>query len=268
MKIIALMENTACRPGYAAEHGLSLYIETKKHRILFDSGQSGAFADNAEKCGLHLENVDIAVLSHGHYDHGGGLQRFLTVNDKAPVYVNEHAFVRFFDTSSGRYIGLDPALADNPRLILTGDTTPIDEHLSLFTCNEKTPAYPVDSAGLTEGTGSRARPDRFLHEQYLQIQEDGRTILFSGCSHKGILNLMTWFQPDVLIGGFHFKNVTLPSEQNNSGCPRLDEAAAVLSQCPTIFYTCHCTGLAQYQYMKKQMGGQLRYLSAGQMICL
>ena len=76
MKITTLMENTACADRYAAEHGLSLFIETKSKNILFDSGPSEAFAANAEKLGVNLGKADIAILSHGHYDHSGGMLRF------------------------------------------------------------------------------------------------------------------------------------------------------------------------------------------------
>ena len=72
MKVTTLMENTACAEQYAAEHGLSLFIETKKINILFDSGSSEAFGDNAEKLGVDLGTADIAILSHGHYDHRAG----------------------------------------------------------------------------------------------------------------------------------------------------------------------------------------------------
>ena len=82
MKIVTLMENTACREHLSFEHGLSLYIETQNQKILFDAGQSGAFADNAEKLGVDLREVDFAVLSHGHYDHSGGLARFLELKEE------------------------------------------------------------------------------------------------------------------------------------------------------------------------------------------
>ena len=92
MKVVTLMENTVCREGFRCEHGLSLYLETGNHKILFDAGQSAAFAENAEKLGVDLSKVDFAVLSHGHYDHGGGLGKFLQIHPKAPVYVSRYAF--------------------------------------------------------------------------------------------------------------------------------------------------------------------------------
>ena len=76
MKIVTLIENTACRDDVRPEHGLSLYIETGRHKILFDAGQTDRFAENARALGVDLSQVDIAILSHGHYDHGGGLMRF------------------------------------------------------------------------------------------------------------------------------------------------------------------------------------------------
>ena len=92
MRIVTLMENTACREDLAAEHGLSLYVQTDGCSLLFDAGQSAAFADNAEKLGVDLAEVKLAVLSHGHYDHGGGLKKFLEINDTAPVWMNPCAF--------------------------------------------------------------------------------------------------------------------------------------------------------------------------------
>ena len=79
MRVTMLLDNIAADPRLVAEHGLSLYLETGDHKILFDAGQSSAFAENAEKLGVDLREVDFAVLSHGHYDHGGGLERFLVI---------------------------------------------------------------------------------------------------------------------------------------------------------------------------------------------
>ena len=101
------MENTASRPDVTAEHGLSLLIEAGGHAVLFDMGQSEAFADNAQKMGVDLNRVDAAVLSHGHYDHGGGLGRFFRENDHAPVYMHAQAFEPHY--SHERFIGLNPA---------------------------------------------------------------------------------------------------------------------------------------------------------------
>ena len=132
MKITSLLENTAARDDMRIEHGLSLLIETGTHRILFDMGQSDAFLQNAEILGESLETVDLAILSHGHYDHGGGLSSFLTINDHAPVYISRHAFGSYRNGTQ-KYIGLDPSLATHPRLVFTDGIQPIGEKLTLYT---------------------------------------------------------------------------------------------------------------------------------------
>ena len=70
IRITVLSENTS-REGFESEHGLSLFIKTDKHSILFDMGQGELFLRNADRLGIDLRDVDVAVLSHGHYDHGG-----------------------------------------------------------------------------------------------------------------------------------------------------------------------------------------------------
>lgn len=253
MKLTVLTENTTNDPRLTAEHGLSLYIETKRHRILFDTGQSGVFADNAKALGVDLKNIDFAVLSHGHYDHGGGISRFLQENQTAPIYMNEHAFGDYYNGVE-KYIGLDPALQESGRLVLTGDAMEFAEGVQLFTCNDRVPVHKVDSAGLLKRDGEQLIADDFLHEQYLLLEEEGRKVLISGCSHKGVLNVMDWVKPDVLVGGFHFSKME-PE--------RLAYAAEALQQYPCTYYTCHCTGEAQFGYLQGKMGDQLRYLGTG-----
>ena len=85
MRITSIVENTS-HTGLSVEHGLSLYIERKDGQvILFDMGQTSLFAQNAEQLGLSIPAVDTAIISHGHYDHGGGLRTFLSLNDKARI---------------------------------------------------------------------------------------------------------------------------------------------------------------------------------------
>ncbi len=258
MRICTLIENTTGTPGLQAEHGLSLYLETEAGRILFDTGQSGAFWDNAEAMGIDLRQVDFAVLSHGHYDHGGGLRRFLAGNPTAPVYLNRHAFGPYFH-GPDRYIGLDRNIKNEPRLHFVDDIFSPGKAMELRTCNELQRPYACQSGDLGILTGGIYSPDPFLHEQYLLVEEQGKRILFSGCSHKGICNLVHWFSPDVLIGGFHL------SKLDPKG-PELQEIGQILKESGTRFYTCHCTGKAQYEVLSSLLGQRLTYLSTGMCI--
>lgn len=258
MTLDVLIENTASAPEFQAEHGLSLYIEANGEKILFDTGATGAFADNAKRMGVDLRAVDLAVLSHGHYDHGGGLWRFFEENDHAPVYVNSHVFGTYYNRSD-KYIGLDPALRESGRLIDVEDALELGNGLMIRAFSGAASRYPLDSAGLTQVKEGQKVPDTFQHEQLLIIEENGKRVVISGCSHRGILNIMDWTHPDVLVGGFHF----MKKEITEAGCPELDEAARVLLSYKTRYLTGHCTGLAQYDYLKERMGGALSALSSG-----
>lgn len=261
MKVTTLMENTACTDQYAAEHGLSLFIETKNKNILFDSGSSEAFADNADKLGVDLGMADIAILSHGHYDHSGGLLRFLQLNAKAPVYMQKDAFEEHFSVEK-KDIGVDPVLRKSDRIVFTDGERQLAEGVTLFTCNGKTLIRPIETNGMTVKRNGALVPEDFRHEQYLLIEEEGRRYLFSGCSHKGIINITNWFHPDVLFGGFHYMGVGL----DEAGQAFLSEAAETLCAFGTVYYTGHCTGVEQYEFLKRKMGDRLHYISAGSVV--
>jgi len=253
MRIVTLVENTASREGLSAEHGLSLYIETGDHALLFDAGQSGAFADNAGKIGIDLSRVDMAVLSHGHYDHGGGLVRFLECNDRAAVWVSPHAFEGHYN-GMDKYIGLDPALQGIRRILFGEDGQKIGAGMTLYNCIPC--PYGIRPFGLTVREGEKLVPENFRHEQYLLLEEGGKRVLISGCSHRGILNIAQWFRPDVLVGGFHFMKMDPKGEE-------LEAAAAALKRLPCVYYTGHCTGEEQYEILKVSLGQQLHRLSTG-----
>ena len=262
MKIISLLENTAASPAVGAEHGLSLYIETGERRILFDMGQSDLFARNAKVLGVDLSRVDLAVVSHGHYDHGGGLPAFLAVNHHAPVYIHRDAFLPHYN-GAGKYIGLDTDLRNHPQVRLTEDRTELGEGITLLTCNGLERPHSLGHFGLTERVGDHFIPDDFRHEQYLLIRETdgvtGKRVLLSGCSHKGIVDIVEWFSPDVLIGGFHVSKMPLDS--------RLERVARQLNTHRTVFYTCHCTGSEQFDFLQGTLE-RLHYLACGQSITI
>ena len=257
MKLYTLIENTACDTNLACEHGLSLYIEANGQRILFDAGQTGAFADNAEKMGIDLSQVDICILSHGHYDHGGGLKRFLELNDHAKVYVSRHAFGDYYNGEE-KFIGLDWELLNSEQITFVRDNLTLSDTLSLHTCPNFPQVYFTDAYGMQVKRRGQLEVDDFRHEMYLLIREGERRIIVSGCSHRGVMNLKTWFAPDVFIGGFHLMKLDPEKETT-----RLKFTAMELMKQETVYYTGHCTGDAQFDALKAHMGERLQRLTTG-----
>ena len=257
MKIVSLLENTTNK-GLGVEHGLSLYIEALGKKILFDFGASELFCENAKRLGVDLAKVDFAVLSHGHNDHGGGLKAFLDMNAHAPIYINTHAFEPHYNAKS-EYIGLDTSLKDSRRLVPVENTLKIDTGLTVFNCNTLNTVTQINHCGHTKIENGLSLPEDYNHEQYLLIEENNNRILLSGCSHKGIINIMEWVKPSHLIGGFHFSKLPL-------GTALLNQADR-LNSYNAKYYTCHCTGVEQFEFMKPHLKG-LNYLACGDQLSI
>ena len=275
MKIWSLMDDVSAGEGWEKEHGLSLYLETKRHRILFDTGKSGLFLKNAERAGIDISAVDTAVLSHGHYDHGGGLADFLERSRTAPVYIQEGALEPHYSRRAGgriEEIGVDPALKKNPRLVTVRGALKIDEELTVF---GRVPGEELLSEAnrlLLERDGDGFCQDAFNHEQSLIVREKGgKRILVAGCAHRGIVNIIERFiqmegaAPDAVIGGFHLmapaSGSVVPREQIEAVARRLLGFRGEAGD--TVYYTCHCTGLFAYGILKERMGERISYLAAG-----
>ena len=135
MKVVILMENSTCRDAVACAHGLSMYIETDKHKILFDMGPDAQFIDNAKALGVDLTQVDIAFLSHAHNDHCGGLEAFLKLNDRAKVYMQKAVWGQYYVVTPSKcaYIGMDAVLKNyEDRFVLCDGVQKLDEELTVF----------------------------------------------------------------------------------------------------------------------------------------
>lgn len=259
MKITVLCENTAKNESFIAEHGLSLFLECEGGKILFDMGQTDAFSKNAEQLGVCLDDVDLAILSHGHYDHGGGIGRFFELNTHAPLYLSEAAFGEHYH-GEDRYIGLDRSLLHHPRIHRVKEDTPVCKGMTLLTSSKRKPTEPIRAAGLTVKENGAFLPENFLHEQYLLVEEKGRRILVSGCSHRGVRNILRWFSPDVFIGGFHLSGLDPQDAEDEKA---LLAVAQEMQRSGARFLTGHCTGEKAYAYLKGVLGERLSYLATG-----
>lgn len=273
MKVVTLFENRTISKEYKSNHGLSLYIETDSHKILFDTGTDDSFIYNAAKLGVNLEEVDIAIISHGHYDHGGGLEAFLNLNSKAKIYIGGGAFERHLLKVLGiikHNIGLKKELSSNDRLIFVNDIMTIDNELILFgnVKGEKLKPKGNDKLLKEYSDGSIGKDD-FEHEINLLITDKNKYSLFCGCAHKGIANIIERAQAIIngslstVVGGFHLMGM---ESKNLKDRDFFDELSGILnSNNIDKYYTCHCTGEDAYSYLKLKMSN-LDELKTGMVI--
>lgn len=262
MKITSLVENIS-NCNLKPKHGLSLYIETQKHKILFDTGPDDTVFENAECLNIDLTQVDTVIISHGHDDHGGALKSFLEVNKKAKVYIQQRAFLPHFSKQPPLEIniGLDESLAAHPQIILTDGDHTIDEELSLFCVYDISQCRSEANDSLYENDAK----DKFEHEQSLIINES-KTVLIMGCGHTGIVNIMrkaSAFAPEYCIGGYHLFN---PATKKTVSEAPLSQIAEELQKYQDIkFYTCHCTGEEAFAYLSQRLPNMM-YLQCGESI--
>lgn len=273
MKIINLMENTLGSRDCLAEHGLSFYIETKKHRLLSDTGASDAFAENAMRLGVDLKQVDLLVLSHGHYDHAGGLMGFAKINPNAGILMQRQAVGAYYHKNDTieKYIGIDPHIMNLPQVELIEGDKRIDEEIFLFSGVLGRRLWPSGNRELKVKREDGFYQDEFLHEQYLVIEHEGRETLISGCAHNGILNILEKFReiygrdPEAVISGFHMRKKSGYGEED---LETIRKIGGELKKMQTKFYTGHCTGEIPFQILKECMGEQLTYVHSGDEIFL
>ncbi len=259
INVVSLVENTSTC-GCKTAHGLSLYISTPNHQILFDVGGDDTLLQNAKYLGINLSDVDTIIISHGHRDHGGALDLALSINTTARVYIQRQAFAPHLShrPSGVGNIGLDTSLMSNDRVVMLDGDYEIDNELQLFTVSDNSLCPSSANSTLYEGDA----PDSFAHEQNLIIRGE-IPILVMGCGHNGVVNIMNEarrYSPQICVGGFHLTN---PSARRDEPRELIDRVISHLEEYSNVeFYTCHCTGVGVYEYMRTKMSN-IHYLACG-----
>ena len=273
VKIIGLVENTTEKDELKSKHGLSLYIETERKKILFDVGPNDLFLKNAEKLGVNIEDIDTVVISHGHVDHCGGLECFLAKNKKAKIYIRPQAMEKHYVKVLGIpfYAGIDRKLTAKDRFVFAEDRFRIDDELMLFSDVCVKFPLPKSDGNLFVKKDGKIVSDDFCHEQNLIIKSGDKSILVCGCAHAGIVNIVDCAKeilgeyPTAVVGGFHLYE---PTKKRYESGEYIDEIALALDKNGATFYACHCTGEKAVERMKIRLGGRLSYIRTGSEIRL
>ena len=264
MKVIILIENTS-KCSLCAEHGLSVYIEYNGMKYLLDTGASNTFSENARQLGINLADIDIAFLSHAHYDHSGGFEAFFKENEKAPVYLQdtsaENCYYR--PDNVDKYIGIPVHLLEKykKRFQYVDHVCEVEKGVWLVPHFTKNLDEIGRRACMFRKVGEEYVPDDFAHEQSLVFETSKGLI---------ILNIVKEVQMALgnqkvyaVIGGFHMMKL---SGLDTLAIPEA-EVINVASQLQELgveeIYTGHCTGTVAYGLLKHELKEKIHELSTG-----
>jgi 7,8-dihydropterin-6-yl-methyl-4-(beta-D-ribofuranosyl)aminobenzene 5'-phosphate synthase len=278
MEITVLLENSRLlNSNLDIEHGLSMLIEKNNSKILFDTGgPQGSAIKNASKLGVDLSKVDAVVISHGHNDHTGGLLKFFQINDEAPVYLKKEALNPFYSKrpDGEKYIGTDDRIAKkyNDRLRFVDKTIEIAQGMFIMPNIEKTFPIPNSNRVLFTKSGDKMVNDTFEHELFMVAENNNDLIVFSGCGHSGIKNIISTAKVafpnkkiDTVIGGFHLQAGT--STFAVAEKEEVEEIAEwlILEGIEEV-YTGHCTGERGIDIMGPILEERLKKIYTGMKI--
>lgn len=266
MKVTVLADNNDGN-GLKGEWGLSFYIQYKDKVVLLDAGLSPLFARNADKMGIDLKKVDMAVLSHAHDDHANGLETFLAINDHAKLYVakgcDENCYDRKFllyryagiprgimERRADRIVKASPDMMIGEGIRLLGHTTPGLAKIGKF---EKMYLRLGDRTYI---------PDDFRHEQSLIFELGDGIAVFNSCSHAGADNIISEAMAAysgkrvvAMIGGFHLFNKN--ADYVRAFAHRVGETGV------EALYTGHCTGKKAMDILRSELGDKVHELRTG-----
>ena len=270
-QITVLVENTASGRGLLAEHGLSFSIATGGRRILFDTGQGGVLSGNATRLGMRLESVNAIVLSHGHYDHTGGLGDALRCAGRIAVYAHpaalEPKYARNPD-GTARDVGIpspdERMVRKRAELAWVEGPVEVCEGLRL--------TGPVPRRSDFEDTGGPffrdkdcAEPDELIDDQAAFIETPAGTAVILGCAHAGIINTLQYIQ--ILTGNRPIHTVIGGMHLLNASPERMDKTVASLRRMDVQrLLPCHCTGLAAMVRLWSEFPGRCAACPVGTVV--
>lgn len=276
LQITLLTEDSVRKRGLLAEHGLSLWIESDRHKILFDTGQTDVYLKNAQMLSLDLEQAQAIVISHGHYDHGGGLAWFPLRENGPRVYLHPEATLPRFGLAKNleephRPVGLPWRIDQIQHLdqLVTRNTSTLAIADNLYLCAEipvVTDFEPVNTSLLVE-KNDQVQVDNMHDEQVLVCTCKKGLVVVVGCSHPGIVNILKYIhlffseQPiHAVIGGMHLESASPV---------RLQQTIDYFRQMGiTKVVPLHCTGSQAVWTMKQQLGDVVVTACTGDTITL
>lgn len=246
-RITMLADNSVSGHGMRGEHGLCYHIETGRRRLLFDTGQGLVLADNAKALGIDLGAIDTVILSHGHYDHAGGLARVLgQARQPVGVYLHPDALDEKYHVTKtqARSIGVPlparEALARSCLLIFTRQ--PVEIVPGIHCTGEIPRTHPEEPpAEIFHLDPDGQRIDPLLDDQSLFLDTPQGIVVLLGCAHAGVINILdhvrklTDHRPiRAVLGGMHLGKATAARLQWT-----LDSLQRIG---PELMVPMHCTG--------------------------
>jgi 7,8-dihydropterin-6-yl-methyl-4-(beta-D-ribofuranosyl)aminobenzene 5'-phosphate synthase len=210
-----LIENESCRPEIGSEHGLAVLVEKEDHRILFDTGQSDLLLANAREMSIDLSSIDRIVLSHGHYDHGGGLEALSHIVEPEIIVAHQAALEPRYSVPPGsppRQIGITMPEKFSDRLQIISKVTELAPGLFFLGVIPRQTVFE-DTGGSFFLDPQGKNPDLLPDDSGLLVLTDSGPVLLVGCAHSGIVNILQYVAQMLAIkefaavlGGLHLLN--------------------------------------------------------------